>query len=217
MVGETPDLLPRVAETWRDLGTDADPAPVRDLLAGLYTEPHRVYHDLSHIHECLTTFDEVRELAERPGEVAAALLFHDAVYRTGAKDNEEASARLADRVLEEARVQADVRERVFDMILDTRHNREPEHPDARLVVDIDLAGLAFDEDEFLRNTARLLEEFRRAGIEDGPRRTAGFLRHLTERDWIYQTPFFRDRREERARRNLEQAIRKLGEGEWTWS
>src|SRR6185295_10337490 len=65
-----------------------------------YTTPPRHYHTLEHILACLR---ELRELlgspaaveVAHPGELAAALLFHDAVYVVGRSDNEDESARLA--------------------------------------------------------------------------------------------------------------------------
>jgi predicted metal-dependent HD superfamily phosphohydrolase len=69
----------------------ADPALFARLI-GAYSEPHRKYHTRQHLAECLRTLDQVWFLAERPGEVALALWFHDAIYELRAADNEEKSA-----------------------------------------------------------------------------------------------------------------------------
>ena len=83
--------------TWRELGAADSPAlqdAFEDLVAR-YAEPHRKYHTLEHLDECLATFANVRALAGRPAEVEVALWFHDAIYDTRSNSNEKQSAALA--------------------------------------------------------------------------------------------------------------------------
>src|SRR5690606_2549590 len=72
----------------------------RDLVAQLaaaYGEPHRAYHNASHIAEVLGWFDRVADDVgwHRPAEVYVAIVFHDAIYEPAAKDNEARSASWA--------------------------------------------------------------------------------------------------------------------------
>ena len=69
---------------------------VRDELIARYREPHRRYHTMAHIEDCLaqvaasTDFtDEQRALMD------AAIWFHDAIYDSRKSDNEARSAALA--------------------------------------------------------------------------------------------------------------------------
>lgn len=64
-------------------------------LALLYSEQHRRYHTLNHIHDCL---DKLRlnfkeHLSQHDFEVITlALIYHDVIYNPKAIDNEELSA-----------------------------------------------------------------------------------------------------------------------------
>lgn len=53
-------------------------ALVYDTLVKRYQEPHRAYHTLKHIIDCLNEFEEVKPLLQNPNAVEMALLFHDA-------------------------------------------------------------------------------------------------------------------------------------------
>jgi predicted metal-dependent HD superfamily phosphohydrolase len=91
----------------------------------------RHYHTLTHLDACFRELDETRHLAMRPGEVELALWFHDAIYRSWRRDNEQRSAELAARTLRAASV--DSVERIRQMVLATMHRDEARHP-ARILV-----------------------------------------------------------------------------------
>ncbi|MDF0678595.1 MAG: hypothetical protein P0107_06055 [Nitrosomonas sp.] len=67
-----------------------------------YDEPHRRYHSVQHLKECIAHFSDVLDLAFHPGEVEIALWFHDAIYDPRNKDNERRSAEWADQALHQA-------------------------------------------------------------------------------------------------------------------
>ena len=77
------------------------PAAIAAELAARYGEAHRAYHDGAHVAEVLGWFDIVADAPgagwRAPREVFAAILFHDAVYAPGARDNEARSAELRAR------------------------------------------------------------------------------------------------------------------------
>jgi predicted metal-dependent HD superfamily phosphohydrolase len=66
-----------------------------------YSEPHRHYHNVQHIEECLREFEFGQHLAADPAAVELAILFHDAIYDPRRSDNEEQSAQLAIALLTE--------------------------------------------------------------------------------------------------------------------
>ena len=68
-----------------------------DELRAQYQSPPRFYHDYNHVLSVLSNYRLVAtELGwQHPQEVYAAILFHDAVYEVGRRDNETLSAELA--------------------------------------------------------------------------------------------------------------------------
>jgi len=66
---------------WRGLASRHD-ARAQALLDAAYGEPQRAYHAWPHIDDMLRKLDARRRLAARPDLVAAAVFWHDAVYRT---------------------------------------------------------------------------------------------------------------------------------------
>src|SRR4030095_7297706 len=91
-----------------------------DRLIGRYSEPHRAYHTVQHLEECFREFEGAFGLAESPGAVDLALFFHDAIYDTHARDNEEKSAELAREMLIGVEAPAWLLSYVHDLILVTR-------------------------------------------------------------------------------------------------
>src|SRR5689334_5356320 len=65
-----------------------------------YREPHRHYHNLSHIADMLDVIDRLHALTPNPHIVRLAVWYHDAIYDPRDKYNEERSAALAGVELE---------------------------------------------------------------------------------------------------------------------
>ena len=193
---------------WQDLQRPAPaPAPaVLDALLARWAEPHRKYHTLQHLRECLDLFSRHRALAGRPGEVGLALWFHDAVYDTTRHDNEAESAAWARRVLVEAGADVACAERVHALVMATRHSELPSTPDARLLVDIDLAILGAAPARFAEYERQIRDEY---GFVPEPlfrEKRAEILRGFLARPALFSTPALVDRFEASARANLARAI-----------
>lgn len=175
-------------------------------LVKAYCEPHRAYHTLAHLEDCLRQLDIAWHLAERPYEVEAALWFHDVVYDTQRSDNEAQSATWAARTLSEIGVSSICSDRVAELILATRHDRIPSTLDAALLVDIDLSILGQPTREFDRYEAQIRQEY--VWVEESIFRSARaqILQAFLSRSAIYQTAFFRERYEAPARANLSRSL-----------
>lgn len=194
---------------WTAAGAVGDPKPAWNRLASAYAEPHRAYHTLEHIAHCLEELDRVRELAADPVAVEMAIWYHDAVYDTRAKDNEQKCADWARADAESMGLAPERRDRVERLILASTHQGVPADPDARLFTDLDLSILgqppvAFDEYE------------RKVRVEYGwvpePAYRVGrsaILRSFLERPTIYATEAVRSRYETQARINLAASLNRL--------
>ena len=94
-------------------------------------------------------------------EVALALWFHDAIYEPAGADSELQSAAWAARALAKAGVSSEVAQRVYDLVMATRHQAPVEGLDAQLLVDVDLAILGSPEARFLAYDSDIRKEFAR--------------------------------------------------------
>ncbi|MEY2876150.1 MAG: hypothetical protein RLZZ373_3521 [Pseudomonadota bacterium] len=196
-----PDLTPTWQRTWSDLGA-TPPATLLPQLLAAYAEPQRHYHSVQHLSECMAHLGPALHLAQRPGEVAIALWFHDAVYQLRSGDNEAQSAAWAQRELMAAGVGADACARVEALIMATRHDAQPTEPDARLLVDVDLAILGAPPQRFAEYEAQVQLEYAWVPKWLFKRKRRAVLRGFLDRSPIYSTDHFRTLLEAQARVNL---------------
>jgi predicted metal-dependent HD superfamily phosphohydrolase len=202
----TASIPPDWSTAWRDLGLAAPAPAVFDEVIRRWSEPHRKYHTLQHLRECLALFERDRGLAECPGEVAIALWFHDAVYDTSRHDNEAESADWARRVLLEADAIGGVAGRVHALIMATRHSENPVTPDAKLLVDIDLAILGAAPARFDEYERQIRDEYGFVLEATFRAKRGEILRMFLGRPVLFSTPAYATRFDVSARANLARAI-----------
>ena len=182
-------------------------------LVSLYGKSKRSYHNFAHIANSLREFDNVRHLIENPEQVETALWYHDAVYDTRAKDNEERSAELAGRKLKEIGKEVELGEEfienVISLILSTKHQTIPQRTDEQYLVDIDLSILGRSEKEFDEYERDIRDEYTGVSDEQFREGRSVILQKFLDRDYIYSTDFFRQKYEQQARMNLETSLTKL--------
>jgi predicted metal-dependent HD superfamily phosphohydrolase len=198
-------------ETWRRLGI-ADSPELRRLhgdVLGRYTEPHRHYHTDRHLAECFEKVRDIIALAEHPAEVHIGLWFHDAIYDTRRHDNEERSAEWARSAARALGAGADSAQRIYDLIMLTRHAAEPIGVDAQILVDTDLSILGAPPARFHEYEEQVRREY--AWVPEPTFRTtrATILKEFLGRPRLYGTAHFRERYEAQARRNLQDSLRSL--------
>ena len=195
-----------------DLRGDSQPW-FRDLL-NCYSEPHRHYHNIQHIEECLAEFEQVSSQAEHPVALKFAIWFHDAVYDPSRSDNEEQSAILALKCLEQGA--SGQKQLVSDLILATKTHVANNIPDASLLLDIDLSILGKPAARFAEYEAGIRAEYSFVPLALYAEKRAAILRNFLSRPKIFTTEAFFNRFEGQARRNLTDSIAALeGRGtEW---
>lgn len=203
------DLYPSWQSAWAMAGLAEPPRECFEALCQAYAEPQRRYHTLQHLHECLGQAERITPLAERPGEVLIALWFHDAVYDTMGRGNEERSARWAREVVA-ATGGHDAAERVYQLVMATEHHAVPTSPDAQVLVDVDLSILGAEAGRFDEYEQQVRDEYRHVPgpLFRGKRRAV--LRGFLARARIFSTDTFHQLLEARARDNLRRSVAQLG-------
>jgi predicted metal-dependent HD superfamily phosphohydrolase len=196
---------------WRRIGVQTpDEALLLDLTRR-YAEPHRRYHTMQHLDECFAHFDSVRHTAAHPDEIELALWFHDAVYDVKRHDNEQQSADWAQSVLRAAGVSGTTGDRVYALIMATRHRVQPQTLDEQILVDVDLSILGAESMRFDEYERQVRAEYDWVADDVFRQKRALILREFLARDSVYSTAHFIENLEERARRNLEQSLTRLAD------
>ena len=195
---------------WQKLAAPSIPRAVLDELMRAYSSPDRYYHNLTHIQGCLFIFDQTSFLAVHPQELELAIWFHDAVYDPRRSDNEQKSAAWAEAVIHQSGLSQDIAKRVANSILATRHQGEVTDLDAQLLVDVDLSILGREPAVFWQYERNIQREYAWVPEDVFRRERVKILKRFLDRPKIYYHHEYRERFEERARSNLEQAIARLG-------
>ena len=192
---------------WQGLHAAGSGLAVRDGVLARYAEPHRKYHTLQHLEECLTLFEAVQHAPDRPAEVEMAIWFHDAIYELcGSSDNERASADWAHEELRAAGVASEIADRVHALILITKHSGVPQTRDEQVLLDVDLSILGSAPARFAEYELQIREEYGHVpGFLFRMKRRA-ILKSFLDRLAIYSTPLLREQLEKQARINLTKAI-----------
>ena len=177
-----------------------------------YSTPGRHYHTWAHIEACLQeaapfTFDDALT-------VYAALLFHDAIYVAGLKDNEARSAQLAIEALRRHTPLSAARIIQVEhlILLTASHGDLPASAgrDDQLMIDIDLSILATPANVYDRYAANVRLEWvpQVVSEEQYARGRAEFLRRMLAAPRIFHSMEFVDR-EAAARANIARELASL--------
>ena len=205
------------AAAWSALGRPA-PAGLQAELMTAWSEPHRHLHDQRHLRECLALWTRWRDHSPRPGEVAIALWFHDAVYNPQGSNNELNSAAWAARSLVRAGADSDTAQRVHDLVMSTEQARRHDalaalgsSPDAQLLVDIDLSILGSPAERFERYDQDLRKEYAWVPGFRYQEARARVLRSFLDRPRLYHGEYAVALLEAQARINLAAALSRLAQ------
>lgn len=178
-------------------------------LVSLYSGSQRYYHNWSHINGCMEEFDRARSYVQNPAALQLALFYHDAVYDTRAKDNEEKSAQFMQQEMQTCGIPLEALELPHNLIMATKHDIEPASIDEQIIISIDLAGLGKSPEDFDRYGANIRQEYGWVDPETYGRERAAVLQGFLDKKHIYPFFLFREMYEQQARENLQRSIERL--------
>lgn len=202
----------------------ADRADVATLGADLlrrWSEPHRRYHDLTHLTEVLGAVDRLARAVSLPeADRAAAVLaawFHDAVYVVADPEgNERDSAALAARALRPLGADDALVGHVVSLVLDTAaHDLDDASPGlvpdpARPVLhDADLWILCSPTGRFDEYCRQVRAEYSHVPVAAYAQARSAVLRPFLVRPHVYATDLARREWEPTARENLARELTRL--------
>ncbi|MGV9344038.1 HD domain-containing protein [Streptomyces spiralis] len=200
----------RALEGARGPGGGPDPVPYADNLLARWQEPQRHYHTLTHLTAVLEHVDVLEEYAADPDTVRLAAWFHDAVYLPERSENEERSARLAERALPEAGVPEAKTAEVARLVrLTVTHDPADDDPDGQVLCDADLAILASAPSGYAAYAAAVREEYHFVPNDAFREGRAGVLRQLLALPHLFRTPYAQRHWEATARYNITSELEML--------
>ena len=167
-----------------------------------YTSPKRHYHNLHHLENMYSQLEACRNQVQDWDTVLFSLFYHDIIYKATAKDNEEKSALAALKTLREINYPKEKMRLSGEQILATKtHSISPDN-DTNIFTDADLSILGSNWDEYLEYTKQVRKEY--AIYPDfmyNPGRKK-VLQHFLSMENIFKTPYFIQKFEAQANKNL---------------
>ena len=184
---------------------------VRDELIARYREPHRRYHTMAHIEDCLEQVRASTDLdAGQRDLLEAALWFHDAVYDPTRSDNEAESARLArDRLTREGAAPAFIEEVERLIQLTAGHAVEDGDRLGARLVSIDLSILGAEPERYDDYARAVREEYAYVPEPAWRAGRAAVMQRFLDAPRLFPDPEWANRCEAQARCNIRREIADL--------
>jgi predicted metal-dependent HD superfamily phosphohydrolase len=190
-------------EAWAQLVGDSPTSRTEwAAVIAAWSEPHRRYHDLSHLAAVLGLLDGLSAAADDADAVRLAAWYHDVVYDPRSADNEARSA---------GRARAGLRGLVPDerlaeverlVLLTVDHDPAPDDANGAVLCDADLAVLASPPDAYAGYASAVRAEYGHLSDADFTAGRIAVLERLIALPALYRLPEDDERWTATARANL---------------
>jgi len=180
-----------------------------DEIVRAYSGKKRYYHNLQHLHHLYQELEPVRDQILNRNALLFSLFYHDIVYISHRKDNEEQSALVAQERLISLGVPGAVIQLCMHHIHATKVHQQDEDPDTNLFTDADLSILGADWNTYERYFKHVRKEYALFPYFLYKKGRKQALLHFLEMPGIYKTAHFRQLYEEQARNNLQAELQLL--------
>jgi len=131
--------------------------PVYKWVFQQYSEPHRHYHDLRHLEQVISLLNS--HWAQVSTAALLAGWFHDAVYRSGASDNEEQSAQQMAARMQPLNVEPEVLTKAKALVVYTQRHLRTTDQEERWIHDADLAIFGLHHEAYAKYASDIRKEY----------------------------------------------------------
>ncbi len=178
-------------------------AKIWDKTTSAYGDPSRRYHTMTHLAEMFALLAEFQAVLTDFPVCVFALIYHDMVYDSKAKDNEAQSAAMAFADLSSCGVSKQRCRRVEALVLSTaKHLPTGDGFDDLLFLDADLSILGARRDRYQAYMNAIRREYGWVKEEDYRAGRSAVLQKFLDRPRIYYTDEIHARSDRAARGNL---------------
>lgn len=174
-----------------------------------YSNKERYYHTLQHLDNLLNQLIEVKDKIQNWDTILFTLYYHDIIYCSTKSDNEERSAELAEKRLNQVSVSKDKIELCKQQILATQSHLKSIDSDTNYFLDGDLSVLGQDWETYSSYYKNVRKEY---SIYPDVVYNAGrkkVLKHFLSMDRIFKTAFFYFKFEKQAKENVQKELYRL--------
>lgn len=174
-----------------------------------YSDKKRYYHTLSHLDSLLNQLIEVKDKIESWETVLFTLFYHDIIYNVLKSDNEEQSAKLAEKRMKQINVPSQLIENCKSQILATKNHLENSNSDINRFIDADLSILGQNLETYttyFNNVRKEYSLYPKLIYNPGRKKV---LKHFLEMAKIFKTDYFYSKFENQAKLNLQTELEQL--------
>jgi len=167
-----------------------------------YSQKSRHYHNLFHLENMITELKKVNDEINDIDSILLSVFYHDVVYKSSSKDNEEKSAEIAKTRLQKLNLKEEQIEKIYTQILATKSHKESDNFDTNYLLDSDLSILGknwIDYENYIKQIRKEYSIYPDFLYNPGRKK---ILAHFLAFDKIYKTDFFRELYEKQARENI---------------
>ncbi|MCE7006310.1 hypothetical protein LWC34_26260 [Kibdelosporangium philippinense] len=176
-----------------------------------YEEPHRLYHNTSHVLAVLRAAREIADVTSREWAILTlAICAHDVIYDARPGDDERASAAWARTQLSSSGVAAHHVEQVASLVLATL-GHQSDDPLAHVLLDADLSILGSAPEVYDAYAVAVRAEYSAVSESSWRQGRSKVLRSLLDRADLFRTPQAISRWDALARENLRRELSTLRE------
>jgi len=198
------DLLNRIKENIFSNDVDEDYFKNYYQTLELYYTNKRFYHTLNHIKILLDSLHDFHITEVEKIKLELAIWFHDIIYNSKAKNNEEESINEFTKFAIYVGLNFDLNLEINDIIFATRHKDTAQTRLQKIMCDVDLKEFAFDN--YIKNSNNIKKEFSHLTDKEWIKGRSDFLKTFINKEFIYYTDEYRDALEDTARINLKKEL-----------
>jgi predicted metal-dependent HD superfamily phosphohydrolase len=176
-----------------------------------YTDKNRYYHNLYHLQNMFSQLNAYKDDILDLDTLKFAIWYHDIIYKSTKKDNEDKSVILAKTRLQSSKLDENRLEKVQKLIISTKNHKRilNENNDNAYFLDLDLSILGTDwmiYEKYIHNIRKEYKVYPNFMYNPARKKV---LHHFLERDTLFFTEAFKTKFEKQARENLKKEIEQL--------
>lgn len=182
-----------------------------DKIKNNYSSKNRYYHNLFHIASMLELASENKSEIQNYDELLFAIWFHDIIYTSTSKKNEEKSAEFANSVLQNISTVHMNAHNIYQLIISTKKHQVllEENTDNAFLLDFDLSILGATWDDYKIYVQNIRKEYKiYPDFLYNPARKKVLLSFL-DREKLFFTNKYQGLLEKKARLNLTKELELL--------